>query len=70
MDKWERRNRDYRTDWPDGDYIVTNIIYSDEKCLEHSRVIYIKDGKVTHPNWDFSFTQDNFFEVNKVIKQL
>jgi aminoglycoside/choline kinase family phosphotransferase len=70
MDKWQRRFKGYRTDWPDGDYVVTNIIYNDDKGLECSRVIHIKDGRVTHPKWDFSFTQDSFFEVNKVIKQL
>ena len=79
MNKYQRREQGYKTDYPDGVYEVVHIIYWDLPIKDkhkHSRVIEIKDGYVICPPIkDFiekpmPLTQDFFFEVNEVIDSL
>jgi hypothetical protein len=83
MDKWQNIDKGYRTDWPDGIYECTHIIFA-EKPLEfqqkHGRIVEIKNGKVlvdghgiigdNNKNKIVSFSQYSFFEVNIVISYL
>jgi hypothetical protein len=83
MDKWERNDIGYRTDWPDGIYEVTHIIYSDSTLKDKQksgRIVEIKEGKVhvegknfpgfTPKNTVSVFCQLEFFEVNIVVEYL
>lgn len=71
MDKWERRDIGYRTDWPDGDYYVTHIIFGAKGDPEnHKREITIKNGLVQVIGDKYLFSQDHFFEVNKVLRKI
>ena len=71
MDKWDRIDMGYKTDWPDGEYLVSHIIYDNHNdAIKFSRTVYIKDGIVTRPEWKYTFTQLSFFEVNKVLKKV
>jgi len=83
MDKWDRQDKGYRTDWPDGIYETTHIVYL-EKPLKfqqaHGRIVEIKDGDVhvcgigvpggTPKDKIMKFSQNEFFEVNAVIDYL
>ena len=80
IDKWERVDKGYRTDLPDGVYEVAHIV-DIEKPLDvqhkRSRIVEIKDGSVqvcgigvpggTPKDKIMTFSQLCFFEVNFVV---